>query len=444
VGTGTAVALGILLLLLNGFFVAAEFALLAARRARLEQLAAEGDTRAIRAVRSLHELTTMLAGAQLGITICSLGLGAVAEPAVAHLLESAIGLVVDLPSGLLHALSFTFALSIVVFLHMVVGEMAPKSWAITHPEASALRLITPFRLFTTLLRPVLVGLNEAANLMVRMVGVSPREEVSLALSSAELRVLLQRSAAEGSIDVDTQELLTRSLQLSGLHAHDAMTPRREIVAVPAEASLDEVEDVARTSGRSRLVVHDRDLDHVVGVVLVRDVLVVEDVERARLKVRALVRDVVVAHEHQALEDLLVEMRTRRRQLAVVVDEYGLVTGLVTVQDVLDELVGEFDQPGGRTGRIRRQPDGTWLVDASIGPHDFSAVTGLTLPAGEWDSVAGFLITVLDRIPEVEDEVSVEGYRIHVTEMDGYAVSRVVVTPPDAQGWTRLRRPRLPR
>ena len=440
-GPAAAIAVGIVLLLANGFFVAAEFALLAARRPRLEQLRVEGDARAARAVRSLRELTVMLAGAQLGITICSLGLGAVAEPAIARLLESAIESVAELPSGVLHTISFTVALSIVVFLHMVVGEMAPKSWALTHPETSALHLITPFRLFTTLFRPVLVGLNSAANLLVRMVGVRPRDEMSLALSSAELQVLLQRSAAEGSIDSDTQELLTRTLQLSGLHAHDAMTPRREIVAVAKDASLDEVENVARTSGRSRLLVHEQDLDHVVGVVLARDVLVVDDDERDRTTAGALVREVVVAHEHQALEDLLVHMRERRRQMAVVVDEYGLVTGVVTVQDVLDELVGEFDQPGGRTRRIRRQPDGTWLVDASIAPHDFSAVTGLALPSGEWDSVAGFLINVLDRIPEVGDEVSVQEHRLQVTEMDGYAVSRVVVIPPGAPGWTRLRRPR---
>jgi len=340
--TGSALLLAVVFLVANGFFVAAEFALLAARRARLEQLAEAGDTRARRAVRSLRELTVMLAGAQLGITMASLGLGAVAEPAVARLLEHALEAVVDLPSGLLHTISFVVALSIVVFLHMVVGEMAPKSWAITHPEASAQLLITPFRAFTTLFRPVLIGLNHAANVMVRAVGVEPREEVSLALSSAELEVLLQRSLDEGAMDTETHDLLSRGLQLSGLQAADAMTPRSEIVAVPLTASLDEVEEVARTTRRARLVVYDRSLDDVVGVVLARDVLAVGDDGRATTSVSDLLRGVVVTGTHQALEDLLVVMRARRMQLAVVRDEPGTVVGLVTVQDVLDELVGEFE------------------------------------------------------------------------------------------------------
>jgi CBS domain containing-hemolysin-like protein len=342
VSTGLALVLAVVFLVANGFFVAAEFALLAARRARLEQLADAGDTRARRAVRSLRELTVMLAGAQLGITMASLGLGAVAEPAVARLLEQALEAFVDLPSGLLHTISFVVALSIVVFLHMVVGEMAPKSWAITHPESSAQMLVTPFRAFTTVIRPFLVALNHAANAMVRAVGVEPREEVSLALSSAELQVLLQRSAAEGAIDTETHDLLSRSLQLSGLQAADAMTPRSEIVAVPLGASLDEVEEIARTTRRARLVVYDRSLDDVLGVVLARDLLAVGDSERSTTTVADLLREVVVTGTHDALEDLLVDMRARRMQLAVVRDEPGTVVGLVTVQDVLDELVGEFE------------------------------------------------------------------------------------------------------
>ncbi|HUF85485.1 MAG TPA: hemolysin family protein [Acidimicrobiia bacterium] len=343
--TWTALAVGVALLVANGFFVAAEFALLAARRARLEQLSDAGERRAELAVRSLRELTVMLAGAQLGITMASLGLGAVAEPAVAGVIEDAVSLVVDLPDGLLHAISFVVALSIVVFLHMVLGEMAPKSWAITHPESSALRLIRPFRVFTTLFRPVLVALNGAANLLVRVVGVPPRDEVSMALSSAELQVLLQRAVAGGAIDIDVHELLTRSLELSGLQARHAMTPRGEIVAVSADAPLAEVEDTARAAGRARLVVHEGDLDHVAGMVLARDVLLVDDVARPSTTARSLLRDVVHTTQDRPLEDLLLEMRATRRHLATVTDDRGRVVGLVTVQDVLDELVGEFDRPG---------------------------------------------------------------------------------------------------
>ncbi|HEY3485010.1 MAG TPA: CNNM domain-containing protein, partial [Ilumatobacteraceae bacterium] len=221
-----ALAIAVVLLLLNAFFVGAEFALLAARRSRIEQLAADGDRRAKHALAGVRELTVMLAGAQLGITMCSLGLGAVAEPAIGRLLDSLLGEIVDIPDGVSHAITFTIALMIVVFLHMVVGEMAPKSWAISHPERSALQLARPFRWFTTLFRPVIVALNMAANVLVRLVGVQPQEELAMAHGPSDLVLLLEESRSSGGIEADQHELLTRSLELSGLTAADAMTVRR--------------------------------------------------------------------------------------------------------------------------------------------------------------------------------------------------------------------------
>ena len=338
----TALMIAVGLLAANAFFVAAEFALLAARRSRIEQLAAAGDRRARFAAAGLRELSLMLAGAQLGITICSLGLGAVAEPAVAHLIEGALDLVVELPDGVHHALGFTIGLSIVVFLHMVVGEMAPKSWAIANPERSVLVLAGPFRGFALLFRPVISVLNALANVVVRLCGVEPQAERAMAHSPVDLLHLLDESAGHGMIGPEEHDLLARSLELSGLDAAAAMTPRDEIVGVGADQTADEAARIARRTGRTRLVVHGDDLDQVVGVLHAKDLLLLDPDRRSSTTARDLARPGLVIHEDRPLEDLLVDMRSTHQHLAVVRGENGRVSGLVTLEDVLEELIGDFE------------------------------------------------------------------------------------------------------
>ena len=333
-----ALAISIVLLLLNGFFVAVEFSLLASRRARLNHLVNEGNKRAQRASRSLGELTVMLAGAQLGITVCSFGVGALAEPAIADAIAQILHRPVHIPSGVAHGIGFVVALLVVVFVHMVVGEMAPKSWAITHPERSALILITPFRAFTAVVRPLLRALNAIANGMIRVIGVSPKGEVSMALSSVEMNVLLQRSREQGALDLSTHALLTRSLSLSGRVALDALTPRAEIALVDLSADADEIERCARTTRRSRLLLVDGDVDHVVGVVLVRDLLHLDDARRATVTARDLARPVSTHRLDERLEEILLGTREHRRQLVVVVDGSGRTAGVLTVQDIVDQLL----------------------------------------------------------------------------------------------------------
>lgn len=340
--TPVALVATVALLAANGFFVAAEFALLAARRSRIEQLAAEGDRRAHHALAGIRELSLMLAGAQLGITMCSLLLGAVAEPAIADLIEGAVSGVIELPEGVLHAIGFGIALSLVVFLHMVVGEMAPKSWAISHPESSALALARPFRAFALVFRPVIRLLNFTANGVVRLVGVEPQNEVAMAHAPADLLLLLEESAGHGAIAADEHRLLTRTIELSGLDARAAMTPRRDIVAVDTAEPATAVADVVRSSGRSRIVVHEDALDHIVGSIHAKDVLLLDPPERATTTARDLARPVPITHEGHLLEDLLVEMRTSRQHLTVVVDEHDVVTGVVTLEDVLEKLIGDFE------------------------------------------------------------------------------------------------------
>lgn len=421
------IGIAVLLLALNGFFVAAEFALLAARRSRIEQLAAEGDRRARHALAGLREITLMLAGAQLGITMCSLGLGAVAEPAVAGIIEGILGEAFSLSDTTRHIIAFSIGLSIVVFLHMVVAEMAPKSWAIAHPEKSALLLARPFRLFVNVLRPLIRFLNGLANVVVKAVGVEPQDERAMAHSPSDLLLLIEESAGHGGIAAEEHELLARSLELSGLTAADAMTVRRDIVAVGADATAAFVASEAHRTGRTRVVVHEGDLDHVRGFVHVKDVLRLANGTWATTSAGSVTRPIMVTPEHHGLEDLLLEMRTRRHHIALVVDEHGMVMGLVTLEDVIEELIGDFDDESDRPlGDARPLPDGGWEIPGTMRGELFEECTGVALPEGDWQTVAGYVIDALDEIPAEGERVHTELGEFEVVAMDGYAIETIHV------------------
>jgi CBS domain containing-hemolysin-like protein len=423
-----ALVAAVVLLALNGFFVAGEFALLAARRSKIEQLGADGSKRAGRVLTGLRELTVMLAGAQLGITMASLALGAVAEPAVASIIEGVLGQWFSVGETASHVIAFVIALSIVVFLHMVVGEMAPKSWAISHPENSAMLLIGPFRLFVTIFRPLIRLLNWLGNLVVRAVGVEPQDERALTHSPADLLLLLDESAGHGSLLGHDHGLLTRSLELSGLVASDAMTVRRDIVAVPATALAAEVAAQAHATGRTRVVVHEGDLDHVRGFVHAKDLLRLPHGTWPTTDAGSLTRPIMVTPEHHRLEDLLLEMRTERQHISLVVDERGTVLGVVTLEDVIEELIGDFDdetdQPSGDWERLA---DGRIRMSGALRPEQFGECAGVALPEGDWQTVAGYVIASLDEIPSVGDRIDTPVGTFHVESMDGFAIETLTVT-----------------
>ncbi len=422
-----ALGLAVLLLALNAFFVAAEFALLAARRSRIEQLAADGNKRAVSALAGIRELTLMLAGAQLGITMCSLGLGAVAEPAIAHVIEAALGEIVDLSDTTLRVIGFTLGLSLVVFLHMVVGEMAPKSWAISDPERSSLLLARPFRAFVRVFQPIIWLLNSLANIVVRLVGVEPQDERAMAHSPADLILLLDESKGHGDIKAEDHQLLTRSLELSGLTAADAMTVRRDIVSMPGDATAAEVAAEAHRTGRTRIVIHENNLDHCLGFIHAKDLLRLENGAWDTMSARSMVRPLMVTPEHHRLEDLLVEMRGERKHISIAVDEHGTVVGLVTLEDVFEELIGDFDdESDDRLGDCAQHADGSWSVNGTLRPDQFEEFTGSALPDGDWQTVAGYVIAALDEIPSAGDSVRTELGEFTVLEMDGYAIASLRV------------------
>jgi CBS domain containing-hemolysin-like protein len=424
--------LAIALLAANGFFVAAEFALLAARRSRIEQLAASGDQRAVQALAGLRELSLMLAAAQLGITMASLGLGAVAEPALAHALELLLE-PAPIPPGVRHAAAFSVALAIIIFLHMVVGEMVPKSWAITHPEQSALRLAAPFRAFALVFRPAIRVLNTLANGVVRLCGVTPQDELAVVHSPTDLILLLEESAEHGTLEAEQTELLARALELPDLDAQAAMIPRGDFFSVPATASIEELERIAAETGLSRLPVHNGDLDRFIGILHVKDLLGLSGEERASITAQTLARPAFVTPESRPLYDLMLDMREQRQHVALVVDEYGSVSGLVALEDVIEELIGEFEDEADRARQDRgmqfeRRADGALLVPGTLRPDELATQIGLNLPEGDYETVAGFVISKLGRLPAVGDMIRFDGSSLEVTRVERHRLIELAIHP----------------
>ena len=349
-----ALLLSLLLLAANAFFVAAEFALLAARRSRLEQLAAEGDRRAAAAAAATRELSIMLSAAQLGITIASLLLGYVAEPAVAHYLEGPLHSL-GIPEASTHTIAFAIGLTIVVFLHMVVGEMIPKNIAIAEPDRSALWLARPMQVFTRVFGPVVRGLTWAANRLLVLLGVEPRDELSEARTGDELADMLAVSRREGLLEEVEHRLMTGALRFPLREVVSVMVPRDRVVSVPVTATVEEVEQVIIDSGHSRILVHGQDLDEVAGFVHAKDLLRIEDADRTRRLPTRVLRRMLVVGTGRTLQQLLVQMRRARIHVALVADGEGRTAGVVSLEDVLEALVGDIrdehdtwtDSPGPR-------------------------------------------------------------------------------------------------
>jgi CBS domain containing-hemolysin-like protein len=347
VSTGWALLASLVLLAANAFFVGAEFALVAAKRHRLEQAAAGGSRAARAALAGSRELSMMLAGAQLGITLCTLGLGALAKPQVAHLLEPALE-TVGLPEQGAYVVAFLLAVAVVGFLHLVIGEMVPKSWAISHPEDSALLLALPFRAFTRVARPALTVLNGLANACLRTVGVQPQDELAQAHGPHELRMLLEASREHGTLDQPEHQLLTAMLAIADTTVAQVMTPADRIVTVAASATARDIERTCLATGRSRLAVLATDGAEggihggaVAGIVHLRDAT------RATTEGRAttaadLMTSPFRLPDHTPVAAAVRVMREHRTQLAVATDESGGTTGLVALEDLLEELIGEFD------------------------------------------------------------------------------------------------------
>jgi CBS domain containing-hemolysin-like protein len=335
-----ALVFSVLLLFVNGFFVAAEFSLLAARKSQLEARAAEGDTRAAAAIRSIGELSFMLSACQLGVTLCSLLLGYLAEPSLAHLLNGPFH-ALGLSETAAHTVAFTVALAVVVFLHLVIGEMVPKYLAMSAPDRAALLLSVPMRGFATLFRPLVRLLTVTARVLLGLLGIEQRDELSEARTGDELADILAVSRREGLLEEVEHRLMTGALRFPVREAASVMVPRDRIVGVPSTATAEAIEQVAVSSGHSRIVIYGRDLDEVLGFVHAKDLLGVPVDERDRPLPNRLVRGMLVVPVNRTLQQLLLAMRRARIHVALVVDGEGRTAGVVTLEDVLEALVGDI-------------------------------------------------------------------------------------------------------
>ncbi|MGW5033701.1 hemolysin family protein [Streptomyces nigra] len=423
----------ILLSLACGAFVAAEFSLTTVERSELERAAERGERGAAGALKAVRNLTFQLSGAQLGITVTNLVVGMLAEPSIAALLAGPLKSMGASPSTASSiALVIGTALSTVVL--MVVGELVPKNWAISSPLAVAKRVGSAQRWFSAVFRPFITHLNNTANRIVRRMGVEPTEELAAARGPQELAALARHSAREGALEADTAELFVRTLNLADLTAENVMTPRVQVVALDAQATCEDVANATRATGLSRFPVYRDTLDSVVGTAHIKDILTVPAEERPRTPVSELMREPLLVPTTLTVDRLL-DRLSGKRTMAVVIDEYGGTAGVATLEDIVEEVVGEVRDEHDPHETPDIAPAGTDPQGRPLYSADGSARTdqlarvGLKVPEGPYETLAGLVATELGRIPTVGDTVEVAGWQLDVVDAAGRRAARVLLHAP---------------
>ena len=412
----------------NAFFVAGEFSLVACDRVRIEHEADSGSSTARRVLSLSQRLSLSLASTQLGITVASLLLGFIAEPSVRRVLEPVLG---DAKG-----VSVVVSLFLAAVFQTVLGEVVPKSVAITFADRTARTLAYPLWLFTVLTRPVSKVFNGIANRVVRGFGVEPRDELSSTTSTEELQFLIKTSGEAGALDPEDVRLLTRTIRFADKTAADALVPRVQIEAVRRDASVADVVARVIETKYSRLPVYGTDLDDIVGVVHVKSVFSVPAGARATTPVTTIMSEVLAVPEGRDLGELFRDFRARHMYLAVVVDEHGGTAGIITLEDVVEELVGEIgdeyddDADADEATFTRGQERGTFVVPGSLHPDEVVERCGFSMPEGEFETFAGFVVDQLGHLPETGERFDYEGWRFEVVAMDRRRVAAVRVKAPE--------------
>jgi CBS domain containing-hemolysin-like protein len=419
----------------NAFFVAAEFALVASRRTKIEAMVRRGDRKARTVKKALGELYRLLSATQLGITLTSILLGYVAEEAVAHVFRDWFS---TLPPSLAFltrgGIASVIAVAIISYLHVVLGELIPKTWAITYPEATSRWVAAPLIVFSWATRPFNFVLNWSARTLLRFLGIrSTNPEADRVHSPEELRMLVEQSRKTGGLGAGDARLLEGVFEFSEKSARDVMTPRTDIVALPAGASLAEAADRVAAAGRSRYPVTGESLDDVVGIVHAKEIL------RGLLlgsesPVQDIARPAFFVPGTREVEDVLADMKRQKVHLAIVLDEFGGTAGLVTMEDLLEEIVGaiydEYDQiPSGAPGKTDAAGSGVPILRGSTEIADVNRMLKLQLDESDYTTIGGLLFGRLGRLPKVGDRINLQGATFEILEMDGRRVGRVRVWPP---------------
>jgi len=420
--------IGLLLTVGTGLFVASEFSLVNLDRSDLEVRQTKGERGLGMTIGALKRTSTHLSSAQLGITLTTLLTGYTLEPAFSIFLTPALT-AVGLPEAAIPTTATIVAVFVATLLSMIIGELVPKNFALALPLQTA-KLVIPFQVgFTMVFRPAVALLNNTANTIIRGFGIEPKEELSGARTAEELSSLVRRSAQEGSLETDTATLLARTLVFSDLTAQDVMTPRPRVKSVERTDTAFDVIELARTTGLSRFPVTDDGIDDVVGIVHVKQAVAVPREKRTEVPVSALQSDALRVPETMKLDSLLAELRGRGYQMAVVLDEYGGTAGVATLEDLVEELVGEVSDEHDRTkADVVRSRD--WFTFPGIlRPDELLERTGVVVPEeGPYETVAGWLMSELGRLPESGDTVGLADGIFRIERLDGRRIDRVRYTP----------------
>ena len=419
----------ILLLLANGFFVGAEVAITAAagRRAEVERLAADGRRSARLAAASMRELSFMLTGAQLGITMASLGLGFVAEPAIAETLRSAFADRLGLEGGLIHALSGAAALLLVVLFHMVLGEMAPKNIAIADPVRTLLWVAIPFRFYANSMRSILWALNATANLTIRAIGISPREELKRSYTRDQIGSMLGELRRVGAISEPQHQLANRALRFATRSVEDVMVPRSAIHSVLSGMTVREIERAAVNTGYSRFPVQGTELDTIIGFVHVKDLLALDQENAEHPLPATAIRPLHVAPMTALVGELLLTMRRARAHMTLVVDEHGSPAGIVTLEDLVEEVVGEIrDEHDNPMDELHRLGDNRFVVSGLLRLTRLTDATGCEIDEGDYTTVGGFVMHRMGSVPKPGASIEHQGWLFRVRRMNGPRVETIDV------------------
>ncbi|CAM5241362.1 hemolysin family protein [Streptomyces fimicarius] len=423
----------LLLCVACGAFVAAEFSLTTVERGELERAVERGDRGAGSALKAVRSLTFQLSGAQLGITVTNLVIGMLSEPSIAKLIRSPVE-AAGLPPAAASTLALVIGTALSTVVLMVVGELVPKNWAISSPLAVAKAVATPQRAFTAVFRPFISHLNNTANRILRRFGLEPTEELASARSPQELVALARHSAKAGALEADTAELFVRTLNLSELTAENVMTPRVQVTALELHATAEDVANATRATGLSRFPVYRGSLDTVVGVAHIKDVLAIPADRRPRTRVSELLREPLLVPETLTVDKLL-DRLSGRLAMAVVIDEYGGTAGVATLEDIVEEVVGEVrdEHDPHETPDLAaagEDADGRtlWSADGAARTDQLRRI-GLRVPDGPYETLAGLIAAELGRIPTVGDGVELAGWRIDVVDAAGRRAARALLHAP---------------
>jgi putative hemolysin len=407
------------LLLLNAFFVAAEYALVTARRTRITELRDQGNRRARAVLRITANPPRFIAAMQLGVTITSLGIGALGEPVLAHLFD-------PIPATIV---AFAIAFLLITYLHVVVGELVPKGIALGHAETTALFVSSPVRAFFVALKPLIWILERSSDGALRLLGLESPEAERGVLSEAELKMVLSRSTEHGELEQQEQEMLYKVFDFADKEVANVMVPRPEVVALSIDLPPEECLAAVIDSPYTRYPVYRESLDNIVGTLHVRDLFsAMNDRGLANMRMEEIVRDALIVPETKDLAAMLTEFRRTNQHMAIVVDEYGAMEGIVSLEDVLEEIVGEiedeFDLPDESVERI---DDDTIRIDGTFPIDDFNEQFRTDLPIDDYHTMGGFVFGLLGRAAKKGDSVDHDGLRFDIVEVEGSRIQRLAVT-----------------